>query len=458
MQPMPGAVSVQVAGTSYKYASIESRERLGRDTGDGAAALARAAHLLDADGCVLLRTCNRVEIYFIAPVDPANLARIREFFTWLAGSDGAVVPGEIYHYAGPEATRHLFDVACGLDSMILGEYEILGQVKAALAEALEAGLAGAALSRLFHQAVKTGKRARSETGISSGIYSVGQCAVRLAEQSLGDLHGKHVLLFGAGRIARAASKHLAVSCGTDVTVFSRTAARAAELAEHLHGRSIASDQLPDAFRSSDIVIGCASAPHHVIGVAELQEAMEARHGRPMVVVDLGVPRNVDPAVGALPDVYLFNLDDLESAVSDNAKAREAEVRKVRSIIDEELAAVLCPEAQQRMTDLIVQLRARAEELRQECLRRACGGNSAQVDAQLLDQTTDLLVRKLLHGPIFALREAARAANADDTQIAAMVARIFDLDEPNPSPTANGEDEQTSSRGTHLSVAQGRACE
>jgi glutamyl-tRNA reductase len=337
--------------------------------------------------------------------------------------------------------------------MVLGEYEILGQVRAALAEAQELGQAGSVLASLFQQAVKTGKRARSETAISSGIFSVGQCAVRVTQQALGGLEGKRVLVFGAGRMARTATKHLTTSRAGVVSVFSRTHSRAQELAESLGGEAISAEQLPAAFRASDIVLGCASAPHHVIGLAELQEAMGARPERPMVVVDLGVPRNVDPAVGSLPHVTLFNLDDLQKVVSENAKAREAEVERVRGIIAEEMAGLQCPEEQEQTNRLIVELRARAEKLRQECLSRAGGRLSGGEEAELLDYVTDLLVRKLLHQPIIALKEAACAPNGREADVASLVSRIFGLNGRDLSAVADEENLQPKGGGTLLE--QGR---
>ena len=421
----PASLTVHVAGTSFRYTPIESRERLGRGTDSSRDSLARASQALDARECVMLRTCNRLEIYFVAPDDPSSRQRARELFQRLAGDDDEAAEN-IYHFAGREAIRHLLEVSSGLDSMVLGEYEILGQIRAALAEAQEFGNAGFVLTPLFQRAVKTGKRARSETAISSGIFSVGQCAVRLTQQALGGIEGKRVLVFGAGRMARTATKHLTASRAGAVAIFSRTHSRAKELAESLGGEAISAEQLPAAFRACDIVLGCASAPHHVIGVAELQEAMGARPNRPIVVVDLGVPRNVDPAVGSLPHVKLFNLDDLQKVVSENAQAREAEVERVRDIIAEELAGLQCPQAQEQTNRLIVELRARAEEVRQECLTRAGGRLSGSEEVELLDYVTDLLVRKLLHQPIIALKDAACAPDGRQADVAAMVSRIFGL--------------------------------
>lgn len=424
---MEANLTVQVLGTNHKHTRLADRERLVPGADSVRELLRRSRESLAARECAVLCTCNRIEVYFVAPeLEGDGRGRMRDLFGQVCDAPGETAKPVVYYHRGDQAVGHLLTVACGLDSMVLGEHEILGQVKTALGQALDNGYAGPELRRVFNSAIRAGKRARSETEISSGIFSVGQCAVRLAQQALGDLDGKRVLVFGAGRIAKTAAKHIAASCSGSITVFSRTPSRAHELAESVGGRAIQSDQLTEAFRASDIVLGCASAPHHVIGMDELRDAMAARPDRPMVVVDLGVPRNVDPAVASLPGIHLFNLDDLEAVVAENARARQAEIRQVEAIIEEELAPFEHAGGQELSAKLIVELRARAEELRQECLRQVAGRPSGGEDAEALDRATDLLVRKLLHQPIVALRRAACAPNGGEAALAAMVARIFGL--------------------------------
>jgi glutamyl-tRNA reductase len=426
------AGAIQVAGISHKHVGIACREGLARDPDSTGHLLHRAAASLCGRECVVLSTCNRVEVYFVAPPESSPRETAARLFREMVGAGDGLDPEAIYHCAGEAAVRHLLEVTSGLDSMVVGESEILGQVKAAMAGALETGQAGPVLARLFQHAVKTGKRARRETAISSGIFSVGQCAARLAQQTFGELHGKRILVFGAGQIAKATAKHLAASRAGDITVFSRTPARARELAQSLGGTVVTSEELPAAFSSSDIVIGCAAAPHHLIRVPDVRAAMHDRGDRPMLIVDLGVPRNVDPAVGSLPGISLFNIDDLEAVVGENAQARGEEISRVREIVEEEVVEFGASELHQKMTRLIVQLRTQAEQLRQECLSQVVRGSAPGVDSEALDYATDLLVRKLLHQPIVTLREAARGQERGDVDLIAAVARIFGLpasDEP-----------------------------
>ncbi|MFB3879742.1 MAG: glutamyl-tRNA reductase [Armatimonadota bacterium] len=439
-KPMPAQV-IQVVGVSHRQASVSEREQLGFGR-SVYALLARAREALRASECVLLRTCNRVELYCLAPFDEPTRAAAAALLADNAGS--SLSEDQLYHFVGPEAVRHLFSVASGLDSMVLGEHEILGQVRRAVAdpprqpgdtplsEATSAettepsadSCAGPVLRRLFDHAVRTGKRARRETAISSGIFSVGQCAARMAQGVIGSLQGRRVLIFGAGRIARTTAKHLSSFGVASIAVFSRTHSRACELADCYAGHAVTADELPAALADSDILVGCASAPHYVIGPAELAPVVSARPDRPLVVIDLGVPRNVDPAAAETPGVHLFNIDDLERVVSEHADEREREVQRVRAIVAEEATEFSQWLDERSVSGLITALVAKAESARQECLglaeRRLSGQELATVGYLL-----DLLARKLLHDPIAAIREAA-AGNGSEADVMAAARQLFGL--------------------------------
>lgn len=419
---------IQVVGISYRQTPLATRECL---PADPVGLLHRARVELAAAEVAVLQTCNRRELYYLAPGDAQTVQAAARLLGNPTGGSAPLSPAHVYHHLGSEAVRHLFRVACGLDSAVLGEYEIVGQVKATLADALASGFAGPALKRLFRSALHIGKRARQETAISSGIFSVGQCAVRLAQAVLGSLQGKRVLAFGAGRMAKTTLKHLVAAGVGPVTVFSRTAERAESLALTLGGRAIGPAQLLPELARADIIVGCAAAPHHLVGVDQVQPATEGRGGRPLVVVDLGVPRNVEPAVAALPGVHLFNIDDMAAVVAENADARELEIRRVEELIAQELAAYERRQAAAQLADLIAELRSHAEQARQECLRQACRRDAPPADLARLEYLTDLLVRKLLHRPIVALRKASAAPpGGAKVDLAAAAARLFDL--PSPS--------------------------
>jgi glutamyl-tRNA reductase len=431
----PGISAVQVVGTNHKRVSVAARERIAADGGAPAALLERARGELHADELALLRTCNRFEVYFIGPLNGHSASSAVNLLSQAADGEEPVPADKIYYLSGEEAVSHLFEVAAGLDSMVLGEHEILGQVKAALPQAAAAGFAGATLTRLFSHAARAGKRARRETAISSGIFSVGQCGARMALDVLGDLRGRRILVFGAGRMAKVTAKHLAELGATCINVFSRTYERAHDLACIVGGTAVTGAELMDRLHEADVIVGCAAAPHHLIRPEQIHDAMTGREDRPLVVIDLGVPRNVDPAVAQVQNVHLFNIDDLEIVVSQHAGEREQEVARVRSIVAEEVAAFERWREQAKVRDLISQLRGKAEQARQECMKLACRSTCSEHDSEMMDYVTDLLVRKLLHRPIAAIRNAAAGEGEGETDVVAAVRELFGLD---PSAGTNAE--------------------
>ncbi len=414
-------------GTNHRHTPLAGRERLALGVEFTHRFLERARAALGTRECVALWTCNRIEIYFVTSGGRPSERGARELFGKACDSSELALADSVYHYSGTQAVRHLFEVASGLDSMVLGEHEILGQVKSALSEALHGGYGGPVLTRLFNHAIRVGKRARRETAISSGIFSVGQCAARAAGDVVGNLAGKCILVFGAGRIAKVTAKHMTALGAGPITVFSRTRARAEELAELVGGHAITAEEVPGALRASDILVGCASAPHHLVRAAEIRHAVRERSGRPLVVIDLAVPRNVEPEVGRVRGVHLFNLDDLEGVVAENRGARQAEIQRVRAIVAEELSDFERLEVPGDATAVISKLRASAEQVRQQCLREAGRGQLSEEDLRLFNYLTDLLVRRLLHRPTVALRECARGDGGDDVDLVAAIARLFDLD-------------------------------
>jgi glutamyl-tRNA reductase len=430
---------LRVLGTNHKGASLDDREQMAASAGTDDGFLGRAGAALGARECVALRTCNRIEIYYLASTTRQDEHSVEELFRDACGLSAPTSTDSVYCYSGEEAASHLFAVACGLDSMVLGEHEILGQVRSALGQAVRLGHAGPGLTDLFNHAVRVGRRARRETAISSGIFSVGQCAVRLARQALGDLKGSRLLVVGAGQIARVVAKHMAAMGLQCVTIFSRTTERAQELAATLGGRAITADELPQALLMSDIVVGCAAVPHHCIGAAQIRRATQERGGRPLVVVDMGVPRNVEPEVGQLAGVHLFDLDDLSAVVAENRDAREAEILRVKSIIAEEVIAYQDRETQAEARAVIAKLREKAEQLRQECLIHARRRQLPEDHLACFDYISDLLVRKLLHAPSRALREASCG---DDSELLSAVRRLFDIEVEDTLPGGEENEDVT----------------
>lgn len=419
---------IEVVGTNHRLTPIAVRERLARPGLSSGELSARAGATLGGAECVLLRTCNRIELYVSSP-DERSLAP--QAGGWLCGPSSGDV--RTYCYEGEEAVGHLFLVACGLDSAIVGEREILGQVRAALAEARASGAAGPALTRVFQQALAVGKRVRRETTLAEHAPSLSDCAARLAQAVGGDLEGRHVLLIGAGQVARCVGERLSAVGAGRITVLGRTLARAWPLAERLGGRAVATTDKVAAIREADIVVGCAAAPHFVVRVEQVREAMAGR-GDSLLLLDLGLPRNVEPAVGRLPGVHLFGLDDLEALIPAEVGARREQLECLRRLVAQEAARCHRWLEQTAARRVIRELRAWAEKARRQCLARVAGRLSSPADEAVLDYLSGLLVRKILHAPVCALRAAASHEAASDELLSAAV-ELFGL-----SPVEPGESE------------------
>jgi len=326
-----------VAGLSYKTAPVEVREKL-------------AVHpsRLRCHGCrlklggnlaevVLLSTCNRVEIYGVTPKVNGNVHRL---FQQLAGGEVDFVP-HLYIREGAEAVEHLFSVASGLDSMVIGETEITGQVKQAYLAAQEAKLTGRVTNRLFQTALKTAKEIRTQTGVGRGATSVGSVAVELAERIFDqDLSRKTVMIIGAGKMGEACVRHLAKKGARSVLVSNRSYDRALGLATQFGGRAVRFDECLRAMAEADIVVSSTGSPETILHRDEVASVMHSRRNRPLFLIDIAVPRDIDAGVEQLDNVYLYNVDHLEAIVRENVRQREQELAQCRAIISDRTAALM----------------------------------------------------------------------------------------------------------------------
>lgn len=429
---------IRCIGISHRLTPVHRREKVAVAPDALSLMLQRARERLNAEECVILSTCNRTEIYFVGDDTNDPQAVVLDLLQ-LGDSDRADIrASEVYALAGHDAATHLAEVAAGLDSLILGEHEIMGQVKAASRAARDCGCAGRVLTRLFDHALRAGKRARAETRIASGIFSVGHCAAHAAKEVLGDLRGKALLVIGAGRIAESTAKHLAHQGAAPVTVANRTLERAREVANRLGGTADTIANLPRLLTTADLVITCTSAPHFILEADEVRRAAAERAGQPLVVIDVSVPRDVDPKASSVAGVRLFNLDDLEPLVAENAKAREGEVKAARSIIAEEVQSFEEWRLRGDIAPLIRDMRRSVEAIRQTCLQQVRGklGHLSSEDLEVVERLTDLLVKRLLHAPTKALR-----AHPDGEQftLAAAVQELFELVEYDAAHTKASSD-------------------
>jgi len=409
---------LHVLGINHQTAPVHLRERVAFAGDTVPAALAALRELPGVREAALLSTCNRTELYALAEDDGSALAH------WLASHPGD--PGELqaylYHHADTAAARHLFRVATGLDSLVLGEPQILGQVKAAWAAARGAGTLGTTLDRLFQNAFATAKRARTETRIGANPVSVASAAVRLAQESFARLDEATVLLVGAGETIELAARHLREGCVRRLLVANRTVAHAQALASRHGGVALPLSDLDRHLDQADVVIAATASREPVIGRVQVADALSRRRHRPMLLLDLAVPRDIEPGVADLPDAFLHTIDDLERAIEDNRRSRREAAAEAEAIVDLQVARFA--EAMQLAGNdaPLRTLRARGEALREEALARARRQLAAGRDpAEVVEQLAHALTNRLLHGPTAALREAAAGG---DTALARAIERVF----------------------------------
>ncbi len=418
-------------GLSHRTAPVELRECVDFARGGVEAALAALAARGMARELVVLSTCNRAEIYAVGDTDAAAEALTR-FFSEYHEVPAARMAEHLYVRRGQDAALHLFRVAAGLDSLVVGEPQILGQVKAAFAAASGLRTTGALTNRLFHSAFAVGKRVRSETGLGEGAVSVSYSAIALAKKIFGDLEGLQVLVLGAGEMAKLTGVHLRAQRVARITIASRSLATAEHLARHLDGHAVPWSNLDAALDAADIVITATGATEPVLTRERIEDAMRPRRQRPLFIIDIALPRDVEASAGALDQVFLYNLDDLRAIVKENLARRGGELERAEAIVGEEVGRFAAWMQSREIIPTVVALRQRFESIRQSELARLeskLSGLPPEARARL-DEITHLIVEKLLLTPTEQLKsvsdEAMVVAYADALN------RLFSLaDTPAP---------------------------
>ena len=413
-----------LVGTSYQRAPVELRELLAYDAGLRREALGR----LGARGAeaAVLSTCNRTEVYGVSG-EPAELEeRIYGELADLSGLSHSELAPALYSVSDEAAAVHLFRVAAGLDSMVPGEAQILGQVREAYEAARETETAGATLHRLFRQALRVGKRVRTETAIGENPASVSSAAAQLAERVFDNLAGRRILLLGAGKTADLTAANLISRGVGEIVVANRSPERAEALAERFGGRAVGLDQLEPELGQVDVVVASTSSQGYVLSAAQVERALKARRGRPIFFIDIAVPRDVDPAVIELEGCYLYDIDDLERVVAESVAGRREEAVRAEAIVSEEADAFRAWQLSLDVVPAISSLRARAESIRQEELERAEGRLASLSPSQrrAVEALTSQIVAKLLHQPTVRMKEAA--AGAEGVLYADAVRHLFGL--------------------------------
>jgi len=418
-------------GLNHKTAPVEVREQLSLAPSQLPRALSGLREASGVREAAILSTCNRAEIYAVGPTEAGP--RLEQFLSNFHHLNAQGMKGYLYRRHDADSARHLFRVSCGIDSLVLGESEILGQVKTAVEAARSQGAISNVLDELFRRAIACGKRARTETAIGRGTLNVGAAAVDLARQIFGPLQGHTVMILGAGKMSARTAQHLMASGAHRVIVANRTFERARELAQTFGGdpagaEAIRWEEFPQRLIEADIVIASTRAPHLVLTAEQVAAAMKARRHRPLFLVDIAVPRDIDPAAHQIDDVYLYDIDDLQSVVNTNLAQRGGEIARVESIIEGEVAAwgqwYNALEAQPVMAALAQQAARISQSEVEAALSRLPDLTPQQ--QEIIRGLGRSVSRKLIHAPLRHLREAG-ATGSGDVEI---LRRAFDLDARN----------------------------
>jgi glutamyl-tRNA reductase len=399
-----------VAGLSHRNAPVELREQLAVETDKLRGLLHDVLGAGVMREALILSTCNRVEVYGVAETPgPARVEAFRHLCRH-RGLEPAAVEPLLYTHLDEDAVRHAFRVAASLDSMMVGEPQILGQVKEAFAVAQACETVGPVLHRLFSQAFAVAKRVRTETEIARHAVSVSFAAVELAKKIFSGLGGRAVLLLGAGKMGMLAARHLVDQGAYPVYVTNRTWARAQEMARTLAGTAVPMEELFTAMAAVDIVITSTGAPEPLVRREAVERLMRARGARPLFFIDIAVPRDVEASVNGLDDVYCYDIDDLRQVVDANVRERVREAQRAEALIDREVARHVARQSDQEIIPTIVSLRERLEDIRQAEVGRALARlpEASPETRAAIEALSSAIVNKILHAPITKLRESSRA--------------------------------------------------
>lgn len=430
-----------IVGLNHKTAPVEIREKLSFSQDKLGQSLGRLLNHYGLNEGVILSTCNRVEVLAIAHDIEKGLWQVKRFL-----SDYHTIPLEtldehLYTYQAEGAVKHLFRVAAGLDSMVLGEPQILGQVKEAYSHAVEHDSAGIIVNKLYHKVFQVAKRIRTETNIGAAAVSISFAAVELARKIFGDLTGRSVMLIGAGEMAELAARHLINNGIREILVANRTYERALEMVKEFSGTAIMFREYQQHLKNVDIVIASTGASSFIIREDEVREVLKERKNSPMFFIDISVPRNIDPLVNNIDNAYVYDIDDLQGVVQSNLNERAKEAGEAEAIIDEEIGRFYRWIKSLDVVPTIIALRNFCDEVRKVEMEKALGSLDSLSDKEkkILDSMTKSVVNKILHNPIVRLKKDASRVEGD--QYIDTIRKLFDLDmaEDDIKKTGSNED-------------------
>jgi glutamyl-tRNA reductase len=410
------AMNLIALGISHNSAAVEVRERVAFAPEQVGEALVDACDEAGVDEVVILSTCNRTELYAIVP-EGSNLDdKALQLIDWIANYhhlSARELRDCAYHHVGGQALRHLVQVASGLDSMVLGEPQIFGQLKSAYVVATEAGVVGSELGRLFPRVFSIAKRVRTDTAIGENPVSVAYAAVDLAGHIFSDLSQCNALLVGAGETIELVARHLIGAGVSRIVIANRTLGRARELAQKFGAEAVLLAEIPQQLADTDIVITSTASQLPILGKGAVEHALKVRKHRPYLMIDIAVPRDIESQVGELPDVYLYSVDDLREIVDQNLRSRSSEARKADLLIDEGVRLYMEEVRSLAAVDTVKEYRSMAEQFRERELQRAQRALARGEDPrQILAQLSRAITNKLIHAPTAGLKQASADGRQD----------------------------------------------
>ena len=430
-------------GINHNSAAVEVRERVAFAPEQVNEALVDACEAVEVDEVVILSTCNRTELYAIVPEGNALADKARQLIDWVANYhhlSAQELHQCAYHHEAGQALRHLVQVASGLDSMVLGEPQIFGQLKSAYAVAFESGTVGSELGRLFPRVFSIAKRVRTDTAIGENPVSVAYAAVDLAGHIFSDLSQCNALLVGAGETIELVARHLIEAGVSKIVIANRTLGRARELAQKFGAEAVLLAEIPEQLSAADIIITSTASQLPILGKGAVEQALKVRKHRPYLMVDIAVPRDIESQVGELRDVYLYSVDDLREIVDQNLRSRRDEACKADLIIDEGVASYMEEMRSLGALDAVKEYRTMAEQMRERELQRALRALSRGEDPQqIIAQLARAITNKLIHAPTAGLKQASAEGRQDLLYSARKLLGLEGKTTPTPASDASEAD-------------------
>lgn len=418
-------MKVFVAGLNHKIADVDVREKLAFNGPKLEEGLKRFRELPEVHEAIILSTCNRVELYANVKDYQRAAEAVKTFLSEFHNINRSSLDAGLYIYDGVNAVRHIFRVASSLDSMVVGEPQILGQLKDAFELALSQKTTGILLNKLMKKAISVAKRVRTETRIAENAVSISFAAVELAKKIFTDLSKRVFMLLGAGEMAELAAKHLISSGVKEVLVSNRTYERACDIAKEFNGKPVRFDEFIDEMARADIVICSTGAPDYIVTKGQMQKVMKERKQRQVFLIDISVPRNIDPETNDLDNVYLYNVDDLQGVVDSNLFERKKEAEKAEKIIDEELETFLRWQSTLDSVPTIIAIREKAEEIKKEELDKLFHKitGMGEKEREAIEYMAAALINKMIHPPTAALKEDSE----DKDVLVATIRKLYGID-------------------------------